>query len=52
MLAKLSQAGVACRLRVKKDRGHGWNDSDADLQAARAWFDRYLGGDSKKSPQR
>jgi acetyl esterase/lipase len=38
----LREAGVECRLVVKKGSGHGWLGLDKDLVPFADWFDRHL----------
>jgi acetyl esterase/lipase len=39
---KLREAGVECRLIVKKGSGHGWLGLDKDLVQFADWFDQHL----------
>jgi len=39
---KLREAGVECRLIVKKGSGHGWLGLDKDLDQFAEWFDQHL----------
>ncbi|HEY2786539.1 MAG TPA: alpha/beta hydrolase [Fimbriiglobus sp.] len=49
MIAKLKEAGVPCKLVIKKGGGHGWGEMDKDVVAIADWFDKYL---MKKSSSR
>jgi acetyl esterase/lipase len=44
MVEKLKKAGVAAKLIVKKDAGHGWLTMGKDQLQCIDWFDKYLLG--------
>lgn len=42
MIAALTKAGVPCKLIVKPGAGHGWLNSEKDIESIADWFDIYL----------
>ncbi|HSQ57239.1 MAG TPA: prolyl oligopeptidase family serine peptidase, partial [Gemmata sp.] len=42
IIAKFKEAGVPCKLVVKKGAGHGWKGLDKDVETLAEWFDQYL----------
>lgn len=51
MEAKLKAEKIPVTIAKKEGAGHGWKNMNDDEKAFVAWFDQYLGNDTKVKPK-